>query len=92
MFDKALKASIVFADHSLSTDSAFSEVQLVSCRNVLIYFDRQLQDRVLGLFRDSLCRKGFLGLGAKESLRFSAHSHAFSDFAANDKIFQKEAS
>lgn len=92
VFDKSLKANIVFADHSLSTDSAFSEVQLVSCRNVLIYFDRQLQDRVLGLFRDSLCRKGFLGLGAKESLRFSAHSYAFSDFVPGDKIFQKEAS
>jgi len=92
VFDKSLKSNIVFADHSLSTDSAFSEVQLVSCRNVLIYFDRQLQDRVLGLFRDSLCRKGFLGLGAKESVRFSAHSYAFSDFVANDKIFRKEAS
>jgi chemotaxis protein methyltransferase CheR len=91
VFDKSLKTNIVFADHSLSTDSAFSEVQLVSCRNVLIYFDRELQDRVLGLFRDSLCRKGFLGLGAKESLRFSAYSYAFSDFAREDKIFQKEA-
>jgi chemotaxis protein methyltransferase CheR len=92
VFDKSLKTNVVFADHSLSTDSTFSEVQLVSCRNVLIYFDRQLQDRVLGLFRDSLCRKGFLGLGAKESLRFSRHSYAFSDFAVGDKIFQKEAS
>jgi chemotaxis protein methyltransferase CheR len=91
VFDKALKTNIVFADHSLSTDSAFSEVQLVSCRNVLIYFDRQLQDRVLGLFRDSLCRKGFLGLGAKESLRFSAHSYAFSEFVPENRIFRKEA-
>ena len=90
VFDKALKANIVFADHSLSTDSTFSEVQLVSCRNVLIYFDRGLQDRVLGLFRESLCRKGFLGLGAKESLRFSTYSYAFSDFSPADKIFQKE--
>lgn len=92
VFDKTLKANMVFADHSLSTDSAFSEVQLISCRNVLIYFDRQLQDRVLGLFRESLCRKGFLGLGAKESLRFSVHSRAFSDFVANDRIFRKEDS
>jgi len=91
MFDKSLKTNIVFADHSLSTDSTFSEVHLVSCRNVLIYFDRLLQDRVLGLFRESLCRKGFLGLGAKESLRFSTHSYAFSDFVVNDKIFRKEA-
>jgi chemotaxis protein methyltransferase CheR len=91
VFDKALKTNIVFADHSLSTDSTFSEVQLISCRNVLIYFDRSLQDRVLGLFRDSLCRKGFLGLGAKESLRFSAQSYAFSDFVPADRIFRKEA-
>jgi chemotaxis protein methyltransferase CheR len=91
VFDKSLKTNIVFADHSLSTDSAFSEVQLISCRNVLIYFDRPLQDRVLGLFGDSLCRKGFLGLGAKESLRFSAHSYAFSDFVPADRIFRKEA-
>jgi chemotaxis protein methyltransferase CheR len=92
VFNKSLKTNIVFADHSLSTDSAFSEVQLISCRNVLIYFDRQLQDRVLGLFRESLCRKGFLGLGAKESLRFSSHSYAFSDFVASERIFRKEAS
>ena len=65
---------IVFSDHSLATDSVFAEVQLVSCRNVLIYFNRELQDRALGLFREALCRKGFLGLGAKESLRFSAHA------------------
>ena len=90
VFDKSLKANIVFADHSLSTDSTFSEVHFVSCRNVLIYFDRTLQDRVLGLFRESLCRKGFLGLGAKESLRFSSHSYAFSEFSPADKIFQKE--
>jgi chemotaxis protein methyltransferase CheR len=91
VFLKSLKSNVVFADHSLSTDSAFSEVQLVSCRNVLIYFDRRLQDRALGLFRDSLCHKGFLGLGAQETLRFSAHSGAFSSFVADDKIFRKEA-
>ena len=91
VFDKALKSNVVFADHSLSTDSAFSEVQLVSCRNVLIYFDRVLQDRALGLFRDSLCHKGFLGLGTKETLRFSVHSAAFSSLVASDRIFRKEA-
>ena len=80
VFDKSLKQHIVFSDHSLATDSVFAEVQLVSCRNVLIYFDRELQDRALGLFRDALCRKGFLGLGAKESLRFSPHADAFAEF------------
>ena len=73
VFDKSLRENIVFSDHSLATDSVFAEVQLVSCRNVLIYFDRLLQDRAVGLFRDALVRRGFLGIGAKESLRFSEH-------------------
>ena len=80
----------MFSDHSLATDSVFAEVQLVSCRNVLIYFNRELQDRALGLFRDSLCRRGFLGLGAKESLRFSAHADALRRARrASDRIYQK---
>ena len=61
-------ASIVFADHCLATDTAFAEVQLVSCRNVLIYFDRTLQGRAIGLFRDALVRRGFLGLGSREAM------------------------
>ena len=91
VFDKSLRRHIVFSDHSLATDSVFAEVQLVSCRNVLIYFDRSLQDRALGLFRDALCRRGFLGLGSKESLRFSAAANAFDEFARDDRIFQKKA-
>jgi chemotaxis protein methyltransferase CheR len=91
VFDKSLKDHIVFSDHSLATDSVFAEVHLVSCRNVLIYFNRPLQDRALGLFRDSLCRQGFLGIGAKESLRFSSHADAFIDVARDERIFQKRA-
>ena len=89
VFDKSLRTNIVFSDHSLATDSVFAEVQLVSCRNVLIYFNRELQDRAIGLFRDSLCRKGFLGIGAKESLRFSSQGDAFVEFAKQERIFQK---
>jgi chemotaxis protein methyltransferase CheR len=89
VFDKSLKTNIVFSDHSLATDSVFAEVQLVSCRNVLIYFNRELQDRAIGLFRDSLCRKGFLGIGARESLRFSSHGDVFIEFVKNERIFQK---
>jgi chemotaxis protein methyltransferase CheR len=89
VFDKSLKKHIVFSDHSLATDSVFAEVQLVSCRNVMIYFDRDLQDRALGLFRDSLCRRGFLGIGSKESVRFSAHADAFEDLVREDRIYQK---
>lgn len=88
VFDKSLREGVVFSDHSLVTDAAFAEMHLISCRNVLIYFDRELQDRAIGLFRDSLARKGFLGLGSKESLRFSRHAAAFADFDRDDKIYQ----
>jgi chemotaxis protein methyltransferase CheR len=91
VFDKGLRDHIVFSDHSLATDSVFAEVQLVSCRNVLIYFNRSLQDRALGLFHDALCRNGFLGIGSKESLRFSSHADAFTDFARDERIFRKRA-
>jgi chemotaxis protein methyltransferase CheR len=90
VFDKSLRQNVVFSDHSLATDSVFAEVHLVSCRNVLIYFNRQLQDRAIALFRESLCRKGFLGIGAKETLRFSTHAAAFSEVSRDDRIFQKQ--
>lgn len=90
VFDKSLRRNIVFSDHSLATDSVFAEVQLVSCRNVLIYFNRSLQDRAIGLFRDALCRKGFLGIGAKESLRFSDHSDDFVDVDREYRLYQKK--
>jgi chemotaxis protein methyltransferase CheR len=88
-FDRTLRQRVVFSDHSLVTDAVFAEMQLISCRNVLIYFNRGLQDRALGLFKDALPRSGFLGLGSKESLRFSAHAPAFSEFVREEKIYQK---
>lgn len=88
-FDKTLRRRAVFSDHSLVTDAVFAEVHLVSCRNVLIYFDGELQNRAIGLFKDALVRKGFLGLGAKESLRFNAHADAFTEFARDERIYQK---
>lgn len=89
VFDKSLRRRIVFSDHSLATDSVFAEMQLVSCRNVLIYFTRDLQDRAIGLFRESLCRKGFLGIGSKESLRFSAHADGFDVISGTERVYQK---
>jgi chemotaxis protein methyltransferase CheR len=88
-FSQTLKSRVVFADHSLATDSVFLEAHLVSCRNVLIYFDRSLQDRALGLFSDSLVRRGFLGLGSKESLRFSKYTDHFVDFNSRERLYQK---
>lgn len=84
-----LKERVVFADHSLATDEVFLEAHLVSCRNVLIYFDRPLQDRAIGLFEHALVRRGFLGLGSKESLRFSNRHEAFDEFCPAERIYQK---
>jgi len=89
LFDRRLRDSITFADHSLATDAVFSETQLVSCRNVLIYFNRALQDRALGLFYDSLSRRGFLGLGSKETLDFSAYADRFEAVSRPDRIYRR---
>jgi chemotaxis protein methyltransferase CheR len=89
VFDKSLRRRVVFSDHSLVSDEVFGEMQLISCRNVLIYFREELQNRALGQFKDSLARKGFLGLGAKETLRFSEHAAAFTDFVPHERIYQK---
>ena len=89
VFDKRLRAQMLFSDHSLATDSVFSEVELVSCRNVLIYFDRDLQGRAIGLFHDALSPRGFLGIGSRESLRFSPYALAFDEFAPTERIYRK---
>jgi chemotaxis protein methyltransferase CheR len=89
VLDASLRRHIVFSDHSLATDSVFAEVHLVSCRNVLIYFKRELQDRAVGLFREALCRRGFLGIGAKESLRGSAHEGAFDELTRAERVYRK---
>jgi chemotaxis protein methyltransferase CheR len=91
MLDKSLRERVVFSDHSLATDSVFAEVQLVSCRNVLIYFNRALQDRVIGLFHDALCHRGFLGLGSRESLRFTSHAAAFAEVVRDVRLYQRVA-
>lgn len=88
-FDPALAHHVVFADHSLATDAVFAEVHLISCRNVLIYFNRELQDRSLGLFRNALVREGFLGLGSKETVHFSRHKDAFDVACKDERIFRK---
>ncbi|MFI5299517.1 MAG: CheR family methyltransferase [Polyangiales bacterium] len=89
VFDRSLRKHVVFADHSLATDTVFAEVQVVSCRNVLIYFEHSLQDRAVGLFRDALCVRGFLGLGARETLRFSGHEAAFEGFAEEVRWYRR---
>jgi len=87
---KTLKENVVFADHNLVTDSVFGEMNLVMCRNTLIYFNKNLQDKVVGLFRDSLVPGGFLCLGSKESITFSPHKAVFEPVVGKWKIFRKK--
>ncbi|KAB8041902.1 protein-glutamate O-methyltransferase CheR [Janthinobacterium aquaticum] len=89
IFDRRLRRHFVFADHSLATDSVFSEVHMVSCRNVMIYFNKDLQDRAVGLFHETLVNRGFLGLGMKENLLFSRHADSFRELSAAEKIYQR---
>lgn len=87
--DPSLLKNVVFSDHSLATDSVFTEAHLVSCRNVLIYFDRDLQNRATTLFKDSLIRGGFMGLGSRESLRFLDPASLFKVFDEHNRLYQK---
>ncbi|TDV72356.1 protein-glutamate O-methyltransferase CheR [Pseudomonas sp. LP_7_YM] len=89
IFDKTLRENVTFADHSLATDSVFSETNLISCRNVLIYFNKKLQDRAFGLFQESLCHRGFLVLGSKETLEFSGFKDGFEPLVKQERIYRK---
>jgi chemotaxis protein methyltransferase CheR len=91
ILDQSLKERIVFADHNLVTDGSFGEMDMIVCRNVLIYFERELQNRVIGLFEHSLKRSGFLCIGSKESLRFSKWNDRFEEFDANQRIYRKKS-
>ncbi len=89
IMEQRLKRNIVFADHDLATDQVFGEMHVILCRNVLIYFDRPLQQRVFKLFGESLDMGGFLCLGTKESLRFSGNEEAFDVVNRSLRIFRK---
>ncbi|WP_367752883.1 protein-glutamate O-methyltransferase CheR [Flavobacterium sp. WC2430] len=89
IINSELKKDILFSRHNLVTDSVFKECQLILCRNVLIYFNEELQNKVLKLFYDSLPIHGFLALGNKETLRFSSISDKFKIIDSKEKIYQK---
>jgi chemotaxis protein methyltransferase CheR len=90
IMNQSLKKHITFANHNLVTDSSFGEMHLVFCRNVLIYFDRTLQNRVLRLFDDSLIHGGFLCLGTKETIQFSDVEAAFEQIDKRQTIYRKK--
>jgi len=90
-FSESLSEKIIFAAHNLVTDRSFNEFQLIICRNVLIYFNKELQDKVLHLFSESLEQLGFMALGAKETLRFTTVAPLFKPLALKEKIWRKIA-
>ena len=89
IMDNSLKKNIVFSNHNLVTDSVFGEMDLIMCRNVLIYFNRELQDRVFRLFLDSLRPGGFLCLGSKETVRFSSLSGNFENVIEKERVYRR---
>jgi chemotaxis protein methyltransferase CheR len=89
LFSPSLTRNVVFSQHNLVTDRSFSEFNVIFCRNVLIYFDRNLQHRVHALFYDSLVMFGILALGSKESLRFSKYEPCYEKVNAKEKIYRK---
>lgn len=88
-FDPSLRQNIVFFEHNLVTDAVFSEIHLILCRNVLIYFKRELQSRVLKLFTESLVYKGILGLGSKETVNFLEGASAYEPVVEKERIYRK---
>lgn len=90
IFDRAIREKMIFATHNLVSDRSFNEFQLILCRNVMIYFEKTLQDQVLQLFDQSLEPLGFLGLGSKETLRFSSIASSYKQ-VNKEKIWRKGA-
>jgi chemotaxis protein methyltransferase CheR len=89
LFSPSLTRNIVFAQHNLVTDRSFSEFNVIFCRNVLIYFEKGLQNSVHSLFYESLVMFGILALGSKESLRFSKYEPCYERLHPTEKIYRK---
>ena len=89
LFSAALTRNIVFSQHNLVTDRSFSEFHVIFCRNVLIYFDKTLQNRVHRLFYESLVMFGVLALGSKESLKFSQFEPCYEKLSSTEKLYKK---
>ncbi|WP_081853874.1 CheR family methyltransferase [Candidatus Magnetobacterium casense] len=91
IMNQSLRKNVTFSRHNLVTDGVFGEMNLIVCRNVLIYFNRDLQDNVFRLFADSLCDGGFLALGSKETIRLSKYSGYFDDVSKEERIYSKHS-
>jgi chemotaxis protein methyltransferase CheR len=89
LFARSLVENVVFAQHNLVSDRVFNEFQAILCRNVMIYFDRSLQNKVLDLFHESLVMFGVLALGHKETLRFTDLEHSYDELDAEERIYRR---
>jgi chemotaxis protein methyltransferase CheR len=89
IFSAHLKDNLVFSQHNLATDNSFNEFNIILCRNVMIYFNKLLQQRVHNLFYDSLITFGILGLGRQESLRFTSHEKDYKEIERGTKLYRK---
>jgi chemotaxis protein methyltransferase CheR len=89
IFSSSLKEKIVFSQHNLATDNSFNEFNVILCRNVLIYFDNILKNRVHNLFYDSLTRFGILGLGRQEAIKFTPHEQNYEPLSSREKLYRK---
>jgi chemotaxis protein methyltransferase CheR len=89
LFDRRLGENVVWAQHNLAQDASFNEFNVILCRNVLIYFDRTLQNRVHRLFYESLARFGTLCLGNKESIRFSAYESSYEEIDGEARLYRR---
>ena len=90
-FQRSLIDNVVFAQHNLVSDGSFNEFQVIVCRNVMIYFDRSLQNHVHGLFYESLTHLGILGLGQKETIHFTPFEDCYEEIDPNEKLYRKIA-
>jgi chemotaxis protein methyltransferase CheR len=89
VIDAALRRNVVFGQHALGTDRSFNEFQAILCRDVCIYFNKTLQQRVFTLLHDSLCRFGFLGIGRRESMRHSLQQDCYVELSDGDRLFRR---
>jgi chemotaxis protein methyltransferase CheR len=88
-FDRSLVRNVVFAQHNLVSDRSFNEFNAIVCRNVMIYFDRSLQEKVHELFHESLATFGLLGLGHKETIKFTRYADSYKELDASERLYRK---
>ncbi|KHF38957.1 chemotaxis protein CheR [Halalkalibacter okhensis] len=89
IFRPYLQTNVIFAQHNLVTDHSINEFDIIICRNVLIYFNKELQNKVHQLLYESLCLEGYIGLGKREGIKFTSYGNRYEEFDATEKLYRK---